>query len=147
MRIIKKYPNRRLYDTTLASYITLNDIKKLVFDHVEFKVIDTVSKKDLTQATLLQIITEQETKENPIFTTDLLQQFIRTYQEKSENMVSHYLEKVMSMFDQQKNFYKKQWKTYHQFAEPLLDQQLNVLKQLWGLGEVAKQPIQKSKKK
>src|SRR5580692_10802351 len=86
-RIIKKYPNRRLYDTTVGEYITLEEIKKLVFDHVDFRVIDARTKKDLTQSTLLQIITEQETSSSPIFTTDMLQDFIRLYQEKSQNIL------------------------------------------------------------
>ena len=60
-RLIKKYPNRRLYDTELGVYITLEDIKKLVIDQIDFQIIDARSKKDLTHSTLLQIISEQET--------------------------------------------------------------------------------------
>jgi polyhydroxyalkanoate synthesis repressor PhaR len=111
-RIIKKYPNRRLYDTELGLYITLDDVKKLVFDRVEFKVIDARSKKDLTQSTLLQIITEQETTSTPIFTTALLQDFIRSYQEKSQNAFTQYLEQTMDLFLRQKSFFQNQWMTY-----------------------------------
>ena len=60
LRIIKKYPNRRLYDTHTSSYITLADVKKLVLDHTEFKVEDAKSKEDLTRAILLQIISIDE---------------------------------------------------------------------------------------
>jgi polyhydroxyalkanoate synthesis repressor PhaR len=97
MRIIKKYPNRRLYDTTEGEYITLEDIKQLVFEREEFKVIDA-RKKDLTQNTLLQIIAEQETGETPLFTNGMLQDFIRSYQEKSQHLFSQYLEQMMQAF-------------------------------------------------
>ena len=111
-RIIKKYPNRRLYDTSLGTYITLDDVKKLVFDHVDFQVIDARTKKDLTQSTLLQIITEQETTSTPIFTTAILQDFIRFYHEKSQNIFSQYLEQAMHSFMQQRKFLQHQWSTY-----------------------------------
>lgn len=112
MRIIKKYPNRRLYDTELGLYITLDDIKQLVFDRIEFTVIDARSKKDITQTTLLQIITEQETTSTPIFTTALLQDFIRSYQEKSQNAFTQYLEQTMDLFLRQKSFLQNQWMAY-----------------------------------
>ena len=111
-RIIKKYPNRRLYDTELGLYITLDDIKQLVFERIEFQVIDARSKKDLTQSTLLQIITEQEANSTPIFTTALLQDFIRFYHEKSQNIFSQYLEQAMDLFIRQKSFLQNQWETY-----------------------------------
>ena len=63
IRIIKKYPNRRLYDTATSSYITLEDVKKLVLDQTEFKVEDAKTKEDLTRAILLQIILEEESGE------------------------------------------------------------------------------------
>lgn len=112
IRIIKKYPNRRLYDTELGEYITLEDIKNLVYEHIAFQVIDARSKKDLTQNTLLQIIAEQEATSTPIFTTELLQNFIRSYREKSQNTFTTYLEQTMDLFLQQKSFVEKQWDTY-----------------------------------
>jgi len=78
-RVIKKYPNRRLYDTTVSSYITLMDVKRLVIEKVSLKIIDARSKVDITHNTLLQIIMEQEEQGPPLFTTDLLQQMIRNY--------------------------------------------------------------------
>ena len=90
IRIIKKYPNRRLYDTEQGIYITLDDVKKLVYDHVHFQVIDVRTKKDLTQSTLLQIIAEQEATTTPIFTTGLLQDIIRTYQKNSQHIFTQY---------------------------------------------------------
>lgn len=112
MRVIKKYPNRRLYDTELGVYITLDEIKKLVLERAEFKVIDARSKKDLTQNTLLQIIAEQEASSTPLFTTPVLQDFIRFYHEKSQNLFSRYLEQAMDLFIQQKGFLNNQWPVF-----------------------------------
>jgi polyhydroxyalkanoate synthesis repressor PhaR len=118
-RIIKKYPNRRLYDTTLRTYITLDDVKNLVFDHVQFQIIDARSNKDLTQSTLLQIISEQEASSTPIFTSEILQDLIRFYHEKSQHLFTQYLEQAMSLFMQQRNFFQHQWLTYNKiFANP-----------------------------
>ena len=111
-RIIKKYANRRLYDTVLGSYITLDNVKELVYDNIDFKVIDARTEKDLTQSTLLQIITEQESGNKPIFTTAILQDFIRFYQAKSQSMLTHYLEEMMKSFLQQKNVFQTQWEAY-----------------------------------
>jgi len=125
MRLIKKYPNRRLYDTELGEYITLENIKKLVFDRVEFKVIDARTKKDLSQSTLLQIIAEQEATSTPIFTTAVLQDFIRSYQEKSQHIFSQYLEQAMDLFIHQKKFFQNQWLVYQKLlTNPSLIQQL-----------------------
>lgn len=111
-RIIKKYPNRRLYDTSLGMYIKLDDIKQLVFEHIDFQVIDARTKKDLTQSTLLQIISEQEASSNPIFTTAMLQDFIRFYHEKSQHALTKYLEQAMDLFVKQREFLHHQWQSY-----------------------------------
>ena len=112
IRIVKKYPNRRLYDTTTGAYITLDDIKELVINRVTFKVIDAKSGKDITQSTLLQIITEQEMGATPIFTADMLQDFIRFYHENSQDVFSKYLEQMMRMFIQQRDLLTNQWQSY-----------------------------------
>ena len=112
IRIVKKYPNRRLYDTTTGAYITLDDIKELVINRVPFKVIDAKSGKDITQSTLLQIITEQEMGATPIFTADMLQDFIRFYHENSQDVFSKYLEQMMRMFIQQRDLLTNQWQSY-----------------------------------
>src|ERR1700681_3420669 len=70
IRLIKKYPNRRLYDTATSSYITLADVKQLVLDQVIFKVVDAKSDEDLTRAILLQIILEEESAGAPMFSSD-----------------------------------------------------------------------------
>ena len=118
LRVIKKYPNRRLYDTQTNTYITLDDVKQLVLERVELQVIDARTKKDLTQSTLLQIITEQEATATPLFTTSVLQDFIRFYHEKSQDLFSQYLEQSMRMFNQQKAFYDKQITTYQALLQP-----------------------------
>ena len=122
MRIIKKYPNRRLYDTELGTYITLNDVKQLVLDHVVFQVIDARSKKDLTQSTLLQIIAEQEAQGPALFSSALLQDFIRFYTNKpTNNLLSDYLEQAMQLFTQQKDFFQEQWLSYQKFfSDPVM---------------------------
>ena len=78
-RLIKKYPNRRLYDTAISSYITLADVKNLVLDGVDFEVIDTKTKADITRSVLLQIIAEEEQEGEPIFSTELLAKVERRY--------------------------------------------------------------------
>lgn len=117
LRIIKKYPNRRLYDTELGTYITLDDVKNLVFQHIQFKVVDARTAKDLTQTTLLQIIAEQESTSTPIFTTNVLQDLIRFYNEKSQDMFSKYLEEMMGLYQQQKTLVQQQWDTYQNFQK------------------------------
>ena len=97
-RIIKKYPNRRLYDTETSSYITLADVKKLVLEHVEFRVEDAKSKEDLTRSILLQIILEEESAGAPMFSSDMLSQIIRFYGNAMQGMMGSYLEKNIHTF-------------------------------------------------
>ncbi|MCU0764602.1 MAG: polyhydroxyalkanoate synthesis repressor PhaR, partial [Burkholderiaceae bacterium] len=78
-RLIKKYPNRRLYDTETSSYITLADVKQLVLDQEEFKVVDAKNGEDLTRQILMQIILEEEQEGQPMFTPPVLSQIIRSY--------------------------------------------------------------------
>jgi polyhydroxyalkanoate synthesis repressor PhaR len=102
-RIIKKYPNRRLYDTETSSYITLADVKKLVLEPVAFKVEDAKTHEDLTRAILLQIILEEETAGAPMFSSDVLSQIIRFYGNAMQGMMGSYLEKNIHTFiDMQK---------------------------------------------
>lgn len=120
VRIIKKYPNRRLYDTELALYIKLEDIKELVLKRIEFQVIDVHTGKDLTHATLLQIITEHESSSKPLFSTHMLEEFIRFYNEKSHSLLNRYLEEALNVFVQQKDFLKQQWSEYESFFSSAL---------------------------
>ncbi|HEU0289904.1 MAG TPA: polyhydroxyalkanoate synthesis repressor PhaR [Burkholderiales bacterium] len=97
-RIIKKYPNRRLYDTETSTYITLADVKKLVLEPVAFKVEDAKTHEDLTRAILLQIILEEETAGAPMFSSDMLSQIIRFYGNAMQGMMGSYLEKNIHTF-------------------------------------------------
>lgn len=99
VRTIKKYPNRRLYDTTTSIYITLADVKKLVLENVEFKVEDAKTKEDLTRAILLQIILEEESGNGaPMFSSDVLSKIIRFYGNAMQGMMGNYLEKNIHTF-------------------------------------------------
>ena len=97
-RLIKKYPNRRLYDTATSSYITLADVKKLVLEQVPFKVVDAKSSEDLTRSILLQIILEEESAGAPMFSSDMLSQIIRFYGNAMQGMMGTYLEKNIHTF-------------------------------------------------
>lgn len=98
-RIIKKYPNRRLYDTATSSYITLQDVRKLVLENTDFKVEDAKTKEDLTRSILLQIILEEESGNGaPMFSSDLLSQIIRFYGNAMQGMLRNYLDKNMQTF-------------------------------------------------
>lgn len=97
-RLIKKYPNRRLYDTRTSSYITLADVKDLVLANDEFQVVDAKSGEDLTRSILLQIILEEEAGGAPMFTSDLLAHMIRFYGNAMQGMMGKYLENNIKAF-------------------------------------------------
>ena len=105
VRVIKKYPNRRLYDTEISSYITLEEVRQLVIDGEEFEVRDAKTGDDLTRSVLLQIIAEHEETGQPMFTTQLLSQIIRFYGDSMQGFMGSYLEKSLQIFlDQQGKF-------------------------------------------
>ena len=107
-RIIKKYPNRRLYDTKISKYITLGDVKRLVLSGIEFSVKDVKTDEDLTRQLLLQIISEQEHDGDPMFTTQTLTQLIRFYGNAYQSAFSDYLQKSLKIFiAQQEQFQEK----------------------------------------
>jgi len=97
-RLIKKYPNRRLYDTQTSSYITLADVKQLVLDNEEFTVVDAKTEEDLTRSILLQIILEEEANGSPMFSSSALSQIIRYYGHAMQGMMGSYLEKNIQAF-------------------------------------------------
>lgn len=97
-RLIKKYPNRRLYDTQTSSYITLTDVKQLVLDNEEFTVVDAKTNDELTRSILLQIILEEESNGAPMFTSAALSQIIRYYGHAMQGMMGSYLEKNVQAF-------------------------------------------------
>lgn len=94
-RIIKKYPNRRLYDTDTSSYITLAEIKQLVMESEPCMVVDAKTGEDLTRSILLQIILEEEANGSPMFTAPVLSNIIRFYGHAMQGMMGGYLEKNM----------------------------------------------------
>ena len=97
-RILKKYPNRRLYDTRLSSYITLADVKTMVLSGEHFEVRDAKTSEDLTRSILLQIILEEETGGVPIFSAPMLSQLIRFYGHAMQGMMGSFLEKNLQTF-------------------------------------------------
>ncbi len=97
-RILKKYPNRRLYDTRLSTYITLTDVKAMVLSGESFEVRDAKSGEDLTRSILLQIILEEEGGGVPMFSAPMLAQIIRFYGHSMQGMMGSYLEKNLQTF-------------------------------------------------
>ncbi|MCB1760369.1 MAG: polyhydroxyalkanoate synthesis repressor PhaR [Gammaproteobacteria bacterium] len=119
-RVIKKYPNRRLYDTEQSRYITLSDIRKLVMRGSEFQVIDSNTSEDLTRSILLQIMLEEESGGQPLFSAKMLSQIIRFYGGTMHGMFARYLEESLSLFTQQQG----------QFLNPLAKDPMNSMTEL-----------------
>jgi polyhydroxyalkanoate synthesis repressor PhaR len=143
-RVIKKYPNRRLYDTEISSYITLEDVRQLIVDGEEFEVRDAKTGDDLTRTVLLQIISEHEERGQPMFSTQLLSQIIRFYGDSLQGFMGNYLERSMQMFLEQQGQFRTQlssllgqtpWSMLNQLTERNMD----VWKQLQKgmLGDIA----------
>lgn len=109
-RVIKKYPNRRLYDTATSSYITLADVKKLVLENVDFKVVDAKTSEDLTRSILLQIILDEEAAGAPMFSSDMLSHIIRFYGNAMQGMMKTFLEKNIQTFMQMQQRLQEQSK-------------------------------------
>jgi polyhydroxyalkanoate synthesis repressor PhaR len=94
-RVIKKYPNRRLYDTVESRYITLAEIQRLVVEKIDFVVVDKKSNAEITRSILLQVISEQEHQADPILSQEFMIQIIRSYGSSLQPIVSSYLEQSM----------------------------------------------------
>jgi polyhydroxyalkanoate synthesis repressor PhaR len=104
-RVLKKYPNRRLYDTHSSSYITLADVKAMVLRLEDFEVRDAKTGEDLTRSILLQIILEEESGGVPMFSAQMLSQMIRFYGHSMQGLMGMYLEKNLQSFvELQKRF-------------------------------------------
>jgi len=118
-RLIKKYPNRRLYDTQSSAYITLADIKRLVLDNAEFQVVDAKSGEDLTRSILLQIILEEETGGVPMFSANALAQIIRFYGHAMQGVMGTFLEKnIQVLMDIQDRMAEQSQGLYKQHFGP-----------------------------
>lgn len=98
--IIKKYPNRRLYNTQISSYISLNDLLELIKDGIDFQVIDSKNDSDITKSTLIQIIIEQESKSYNLMPTHLLKQIIGFHDSNQKSIFTNYHENLMKCFNQ-----------------------------------------------
>jgi len=98
MRIIKKYPNRRLYDSVESRYITLLDLRRLVVDKIEFKVVEKASDRDITSSVLLQVVADQEHGAEALLGKDFLLQLIRSYGNSMGGKVRGYLEESVKLF-------------------------------------------------
>ena len=118
-RLIKKYPNRRLYDTAISSYVTLEDVKGLVLDGVDFEVTDAKAGTDLTRTILLQIISEQEEGGEPIFSSELLAQIIRAYGGNMQSLLTSYLEKSMDLWADQQSALRERARTFMDASNPV----------------------------
>ena len=101
LRIIKKYPNRRLYDTEISSYVTLEDVRQLIVEGEGFEVRDARTGADLTRSVLLQILAEHEDIGQPIFSTQLLTTVIRFYGDSLQGIIGSYLERSIQLFSEQ----------------------------------------------
>lgn len=130
IRIIKKYPNRRLYDTEISSYITIEDVRQLIVDGESFEVRDAKTGDDLTRQVLLQIITEHEQDGQPMLSTQLLTQLIRFYGDSLQGFMGNYLERSMQVFLEQQQQFRQQmggligqtpWTMLNQLTERNMD--------------------------
>ncbi len=144
-RMIKKYPNRRLYDTANSGYITLADVKQMVLENVDFQVVDAKSGDDLTRAILLQIILDEESGGLPMFSSEMLSQMIRFYGSAQQTIMGQYIEQNVKAFmaiqkklqDQAKQIYGDKmmltpdlWKQFMQMQAPAMQGMLgNYLEQ------------------
>jgi polyhydroxyalkanoate synthesis repressor PhaR len=108
VRLIKKYPNRRLYDTKTSSYITLADVKQMVLKHEDFHVVDAKTNDELTRQILLQIILEEESGGLPMFSSDLLAHLIRFYGNAMQGLMGAYLEKNIHAFQEMQKSLQEQ---------------------------------------
>ena len=127
-RVIKKYPNRRLYDTDTSSYITLAEVKRLVMDNESFVVRDVKTGEDLTRSILLQIILEAEAGGSPMFTAPVLASMIRFYGNSMQGLMGGYLEKNMQALmdlqtqfsEQSKGLTPERWTQFLALQSPVL---------------------------
>ncbi|MDR2873056.1 MAG: polyhydroxyalkanoate synthesis repressor PhaR [Xanthomonadaceae bacterium] len=121
--IIKKYPNRRLYDTEISSYITIEDVRQLIIAGKNFEVHDARTGASLTRSVLLQIILDKEQGETPILSTQLLRQIIRLHDNPGHESVNHYLERSMQLF-------LEQWQPLHSIGNLTCQTQWNAMSRL-----------------
>jgi polyhydroxyalkanoate synthesis repressor PhaR len=133
LRVVKKYPNRRLYDTNSSTYITLADVKRLVMTGEPFVVRDAKTNEDLTRAILLQIILEEEAGGAPIFTEAALSNIIRFYGHAMQGFMGSCLEEnVQSMMDIQNKLTEQAKGTSPEMWAPFLNLQSPMMQNMVG---------------
>ena len=136
MRILKKYPNRRLYDTEQSEYVTLDDVRKMILGKDPVKVLDSKTGKDLTRSVLLQIIAEQEAEgHEPLLTNRVLEQVVRFYGDSMQSVLSRYLEQSIMTFLEQQELYQRRMREVLnanplKLMQRLADQNINFLRSL-----------------
>jgi polyhydroxyalkanoate synthesis repressor PhaR len=131
LRVIKKYPNRRLYDTEISSYVTLEDVRQLIVDGEGFEVRDARTGTDLTRSVLLQILAEHEDIGQPIFSTQLLTTVIRFYGDSLQGIVGSYLEKSIQLFSDQQSQLRGTLGTVVQAPWTLISQLADKNMEIW----------------
>ena len=127
-RVIKKYPNRRLYDTDTSSYITLAEVRQLVIEREPVVVRDAKTGEDLTRSILLQIILEEEAGGAPMFSEAMLANMIRFYGHAMQGYMGNYIEKNVQMFTDFQNKMAEQsgmgsteaWSKMMQMPNPMM---------------------------
>ena len=112
VRLIKKYPNRRLYDTGESCYIKLTEVRQMIEKGIPIKVIDSQTEEDITRSILLQIILEQEANKEPLFSTENLENFIRYYGENSREGFMYFIDKSLHFFQEQQEQMQNQLKDF-----------------------------------
>lgn len=136
MRVLKKYPNRRLYDTQNSVYVTLEDVRQMVLKNESIQVVDSRTGADLTRSVLLQIIAEQEGEgHEPLLTNRVLQQLIRFYGDSMQGVLSRYIEQSVMVFLQQQELYQRRMRDMLsaspvKLVQKLADQNLNFWRNL-----------------
>ncbi len=109
-RVIRKYPNRRLYDTVESRYVTLADIRRLVVERIDFIVLDRKSQQDITRSILLQVIAEQEGGGESLMSRDFLSQVIRSYGNGLHDFVGRYLDESLQLFTKEQRELRDRFK-------------------------------------
>ena len=151
-RIVKKYPNRRLYDTDTSTYITLAEVKQLVMDNEPFVVRDAKTGEDLTRSILLQVILEEEAAGVPMFSEAALANIIRFYGHAMQGFMGSYLEKNVQAFtdiqaklaEQSKNITPEMWTQFTSMQNPLMQGMMgNYLEQSKSLFDKMQEQMQK----
>jgi polyhydroxyalkanoate synthesis repressor PhaR len=109
-RVIRKYPNRRLYDTVESRYVTLADVRRLVVERVDFVVLDRKTQQDITRSILLQVIAEQEGAGESLMSRDFLSQVIRSYGSGLQDFVGRYLDESLQLFTREQRELRERFK-------------------------------------